>query len=111
MKNGDIPHENIQASGYITKGDGWSFYPWLGRLNSEGEKKFWAEWGYKADPWIQADIGYQTSVAGVITQGDGNQEDKTPVWVTTLKVSTFKNSTKDNEVFVKGADGNVKVSP
>ena len=98
-----IPDENIKASGTLN-----NWHAWKGRLNGE---KFWAENGNKVEPWIQADIGYQTKVSGVITQGDGNQQDNTPDWVTTLKVSTFKNSTNEVEEFVKDANGNVTVSP
>ena len=97
-----IPDENIQASGSFG-----NLHAWEERLNGA---KFWAEKGNKVAPWIQADIGYQTSVSGVITQGDGKQVDKTPDWVTTLKVSTFKISTDDEEVFVKNVNGTVKVS-
>ena len=113
MENGDIPDENIQASGYFTTINGWSFFPWRGRLNSDGERgklEFWAERGYNSTPWIQADLGYQIYVSGVITQGEGLLPDETPDWVTTLKVSTFKNSDNDEEVFVTDMDGEVMVS-
>ena len=63
MENGDIPNENIEASHQ------YSSYPASkARLNGI---KFWACAGSLASPWIQADIGYQTYVSGVITQGDG----------------------------------------
>ena len=48
-------------------------------------------------PWIQADIGYQTCVSGVITQGDGLTIDDD--WITSISVSTFL-TTNGVETFV-----------
>ena len=101
VENGDIPDGNISASDHITK-----YEPWKARLNGEG---FGACYGYDVEPWIQADVGNQIHVSGVITQGDGgigsgNTED----WVTSLKVST-KMTPHDDEVFVT-ENGTVKVS-
>ena len=59
-------------------------------------------------PWIQADIGHQTNISGVVTQGDGGVGHEH--WVTKIKVSTFLMSTNDAEVFVADGDGNVIVS-
>ena len=108
MENGDIPNVNIQASSYYETRD-----PWKGRLNG---LSFWSCAGHFIAPWIQADIGYQTYVSGVITQGDGgdmytNGRDGTTVdWVTSLKVSTFSMSNSDQEVFVTDEESNIKVS-
>ena len=101
VTDGDIPNENIQASDHHANHDAWK-----GRLNGTS---LWIVKGDRVNPWIQADIGYQTFVSGVITQGDGDQKDNKPDWVTTFKVSTFKISTSDEEVFVSDEDGSVKV--
>ena len=61
MENGNIPNENIKTS-HVGRD------PWEARLNGP---KFWACSGDIVAPWIQADIGYQTYVSGVITQGGG----------------------------------------
>ena len=101
VENSYIPNENIQASN-----DYRGFEPWKARLNGEG---FWAAAGNLVKPWIQADLGYQTRVSGVITQGDGGiGTGVTEDWVTSLKVST-KMTPQDDEVFVT-EDGTVKVS-
>ena len=108
MESSDIPDVNIQASNYYTDRE-----PWRGRLNG---LSFWSCEGRFLAPWIQADIGYQTNVSGVITQGDGgdmytNGRDGTTVdWVTSLKVSTFLMSDSDQEAFVTDEEGNIKVS-
>ena len=100
MKNSDIPDANIQAStyeGHPAKN---------GRLF--GALPPWSAPRSTSNPWIQADIGYQTNVSGVVTQGDegwGN----VPDWVTTLKVSTFKVNTTNVEEFVTDESGEVKV--
>ena len=95
MENGDIPDENIQALAIYS-----SSYPaHNGRLNS-ASSVYWAARGSTQEPWIQADIGYQTYVSGVATQGvpDG-------CWTTSIKVSTFYMTTNDNEMYVS-EDGN-----
>ena len=98
MENGDIPNEKHQYSSYPAS---------KARLNGI---KFWACAGSLASPWIQADIGYQTYVSGVITQGDGGiVSGITADWVTSLKVSTFTMSTDDQEVFITDGVGNAKV--
>ena len=78
MENGDIPDANIQA--IVST---YSDYPARnGRLSGT---QLWSVPGSVSNPWIQADIGYQTYVSGVVTQGDGGHY--SPDWVTTLKVS------------------------
>ena len=102
MESGDIPDANIQAVSY-------DFYPANnGRLNCEPPG--WTLYGPSfQSPWIQADIGYQTYVSGVVTQGNGGFSDVAN-WVTTPKVSTFEVNTNDAEEFVKDDNGHVKVS-
>ena len=101
MENYDIPDEDIQASSEDAKdGD----YARNARLNG-GSK-----WEVISDPqpWIQADIGYQTYVSGVITQGDGYTgvlPGTYADWVTSFNVSTFLTSTDDTEVFVVNEHG------
>ena len=102
MKSGEIPDVNIKAS---------SFYdtrpPEYGRLDAPTS---WTIGISVSSPWIQADIGYQTNVSGVITQGAGGGG-RVANWVTSLKVSTFKiNDTGDAEEFVRDDNGLVKVN-
>ena len=97
MEDGSIPNENIQASSVYS-----SFYASRARLNGA----FWAADPNDIQPWIQADIGYQTYVSEVVTQGDGSYKN----WVTSLKVSTFKMSTNDTEIFVKDPNGQIMVN-
>ena len=102
MENRDILNDNIQAASTIDP----IYHPaWYARLNGDS---CWSGTGTTA--WIQADIGYQTYVSGVVTQGDGAVGE--PHWVTSIKVSTFPVSSedKDTEVFVKDGDGNHIVS-
>lgn len=92
MIDGKIPDENIQASSTKWPSD----HPaWRARLNGNS---YWV--GEGEQPWIQADVGYQSYVSGVMTQGDGGVGDY-PDWVTSIKVSTFSVNTNDTEVFIK----------
>ena len=103
MENGDIPDENIRASHEHSKNPAKK-----GRLNG---KSFWSTYRdtYPSNQsWIQADIGYQTPISGVATQGDGQLEHAE--WVTSLKVSTFLMNPSDDEVFIKDSKGNAMVS-
>ena len=100
MKNGDIPNENIKASSFE-----YIYYSYKARLNGP------STWGadYSAvKPWVQADIGYQTYISGVITQGDGGAGSID--WVTAIKISTFAMTTNDPETFVADENGQVIVS-
>ena len=101
MENGDIPDENIQASSEYSS---YNMHAYKARLNAA------TAWAANNDiPWIQADIGYQTYISGVITQGDngyGGFDD----WVTSFKVSTFFTSNEDAEVFVADENGSALVS-
>ena len=99
MKSGDIPDANIQAIASSIH-----FPVRNGRLDS---RPAWTVSGSVSNPWIQADIGYQTYVSGVVTQGDGGHYQ--PDWVTTLKVSS-KVNINDEEEFVADDSGQVKVS-
>ena len=101
MENGDIPNANIQASSEYK-----TYYGWKARLNGDST---WAAIGSDPTPWIQANIGYQTYVSGVITQGDG-RAGNTLEWVTSMKISTFLMSTSNEEKFVKNEEGAVTVS-
>ena len=106
MENGDIVDENIMASSEF-KYDSKTFFAHLARLN---EPSTWV--AYSHQPWIQADIGYQTYVSGVITQGAGEvgRDSGYAEWVSSIKLSTFSmNTTNDEEVFVKNSNGEVKV--
>ena len=97
VENGDIPDGNIQASSiYNING---LYHAHKGRLNAGSS---WAAPGHQ--PWIQADVGYQTYVSGVATQGYGNS------WVTSIKVSTFYMTTTDDEIFVSDGGGLAKVN-
>ena len=113
MENGDIPDVNITASSEFilpknsTDGDG-NGYAREARLN--GKSCWRAHLSSTEKPWIQANIGYQTYVSGVVTQGDGGVGGKNNRdWVKTLKVSAFSISINDTEVFVKNDSGEVKV--
>ena len=90
MENGDIPDANIVSSDGNQKG----------RLNTPYAFELTpSQITSGNDPWIQADIGYQTCVSGVRTQGDG--ETDAPDWVTLFWVSTFQTSTTSAQVFIK----------
>ena len=86
MENGDIPDANIMTSDGNQKG----------RLNTANA----FERSSGNDPWIQADIGYQTCVSGVVTQGDGESGDDAD-WVTLFWISTFQTSTASTQVFIR----------
>ena len=99
MENENIPDANIQASAIHSS----AFPAHNGRLNA-------LPYGWLAplsanQPWIQADLGYQTYVSGVATQGD-------PIhgWVTSFKVSTFKMTTANDEIYVSETGGVAKVN-
>ena len=96
MENGDIPDGNIQASSYYSG----AYPPHNGRLNGGS---YW--YAYKDNqPWIQADIGYQTYVSGVATQGGSGC-----CRVTSFNVSTFYMTTDDDEMYISEDSGIVKV--
>ena len=101
MENGDIQDKNIRASSEVDNHNAWQarlnygLYAWAGT----GEQQ----------PWIQADIGYQTYVSGVVTQGDGDFDSGND-YVSSITVSTFLLSGSAEEVFVKDRQGEVKVS-
>ena len=107
MENGSIPDESIKASSEFINKNKHKGYARQARLNGI---YWWRANGTLVEPWIQADIGYQTNVSGVVTQGDGNVGGEKPDWVSTLKVSTFFMSTNDTEVFVQYSNGTAIVS-
>ena len=85
MKDGDIPNGNIRASSYYN-----NHYPYYARLDGYG---FWKVFDSRS-PWIQADIGYQTYVTGVATQGVGSAR------VTSFAVAAFLKTTSDDPILV-----------
>ena len=103
MENNDIPDGNIKAS---STSDPDINQPFNARLNG---LSCWAGLKGEISPWIQADIGYQTSVSGVVTQGGGGTGNNLH-WVTSFNVSTFSMSVSDTEVFIKNEDGTPIVS-
>ena len=102
MKSDDIPNGNIKASSTYSQ----DFEAYKARLNSFSP--WWAEES-AVEPWIQADLGYQTHVSGLITQGDGGFGDNAD-WITSFKISTFEQSLSDGEVFIINGDGSDMVS-
>ena len=105
MENGDIPDENIWATSTLLTHPPNLYIAGKGRLNGPST---WVAHQHDDYPWIQAIIGYQTYVSGLVTQGGGSLA--SGHWVKTLKVSTFAMSTNDAEVFVKDEQGRVKVN-
>ena len=97
VENGDIPDENLEASHWLTSWPGYT--PENGRLNGPDA---WAVPFAVYNPWIQVDIGYLTSVLGLLTQS-GNSN-----WISKLKVSTFR-AVDGPEVFIKDDNGVDKV--
>ena len=91
MESYDIPDENVKASSTYSS----TFPPRDGRLNVPN--KAWFAGQQESEPWIQANIGYQTHVSSVATQGYAGN------YVKTFKVSTFLSSLDDEEEFVKEA--------
>ncbi|XP_072017210.1 uncharacterized protein [Amphiura filiformis] len=102
MTNNTIPDENIQASSELSS----TYVASKGRLN--GPSAWVAANGQTGPIWIQADIGYQTYVSGVITQGDGKPN--YPDYVTSFSVSTFR-TTGANEMFVEDQNGIAIIFP
>ncbi|XP_072048339.1 lactadherin-like [Amphiura filiformis] len=102
MESGEIGDADITASAAIAGTPSKD-----ARLNAVG--------AWEADDstveWIQADIGYQTYVSGVITQGDGGAAGSRNNWVTSFKVSTFLSTINDTEVFVRNQDGTEMIFP
>ena len=93
MKNGDIPDANIQASYGSSKGRLCGGSPFEARVTG--------------NPWIQANIGYQTRVSGVVTQGDGERD--AADWVTSFWVSTSPTSSANALIYIQ-ENGQRKVS-
>ena len=101
VENGDIPDANFAASDWHT-GPYNDFYPHRARLNGS---LCWAV-NQGTSPWVQVDIGYTTSLSGLLSQGyKGKQTD---FWITKIKVSTFSAS-GDEEVFIKDENGDDQV--
>ena len=98
MENGDIPDANFEASHSSTSAH-------YARLNNS--PTLWLVDGDISSPWIEVDIGYSTSVSGLLTQGY-KWNRIAEYWITKLKVSTFT-SADDAEVFIKDGNGADKV--
>ena len=86
VENGDIPDANFEASSNTNAA-------YKARLNRA------IEWSTSSgsSPWIKVDIGYSTSVSGLLTQGGGGNG---AGWISKLTVSTFI-AANDPEVFIK----------
>ena len=95
MENSDIPDANIMASQGNEKG----------RLNAQ--IPFYLSRAL-SDPWVQANIGYQTCVSGLVTQGDGGHSGADD-WVTSFWVSTYQVDLTSTQTFIK-ENGQNKVS-
>ena len=102
MENGDIPNEGIKASTETSSSPAKN-----ARLNGDGK---WSAVTTEVQPWIQADIQYQTYVYGLLTQGDGDKSQQD--WITSFKVSTFleDSDNEETQTFVRDEDGNIIVS-
>ncbi|XP_072037163.1 lactadherin-like [Amphiura filiformis] len=111
MESGEIRDGAIEAS------DSFLLFPAANaRLNGDGA---WAAHDFYGIPpftdpttqWIQANIGYETNVSAVITQGDGGAGILADGWVRSFKVSTFL-SADGNEMFVMNqTDGTAMIFP
>ena len=77
------------------------YLPKYARLNGPSH---WQA-GTESNRWIQADLGYQTYVFGVVTQGDGGVGGRSFDWITSFSISTFLERTTDPEIYVKESGG------
>ena len=103
MEDKTIPDENIRAS----SGKSTKRHITDARLNGDS---WWRSVGIVSE-WIQADIGYQTYVSAVITQGQEEEDPSISDWVTLFQISIFLTSNTDAEqIFIKDDEGNVMVS-
>ena len=89
-----IPDSNIQASSFSAS----DRLPEYARLNGFSH---WQSNQSDSKPWIQADLGYQTQVSGVVTQGDGGIGGPSIDFIKSFSVSTFLEKTSDPEMYVK----------
>ncbi|XP_072048369.1 lactadherin-like isoform X2 [Amphiura filiformis] len=109
MNNDDIRDGDIKASAALV-----SYEAVHARLDGNGA---WVAPGgtpfllaYKTQ-WIEANIGYQTHVSGIITQGDAAVFKTIGSWVSSFKVSYFL-SVNGNEMFVMDqSGGSAKIFP
>ena len=100
MKDRSIPDANIRASsehtGYAAR-----------NARHDGDQAWVAR--STTNQWIEADIGYLTSVSGIVTQGDGGNGDSDD-WVTKLMVSTkLSSDVVGDGIFIQGDNGEDKV--
>ena len=89
-----IPDSNIEASS-ISASDR---LPEYARLNGPS---YWQGNSSDSNPWIQADLGYQTQISGVVTQGGGGEGGDSLDFITSFSVSTFFEKTSNPEMYVK----------
>ncbi|XP_072049211.1 uncharacterized protein [Amphiura filiformis] len=115
MKSGDIRDGDIKASAAIVLFE--AEHARLGGNGAWAANDFYLQVFPPASVyttrWIQANIGYQTFVSGVITQGYGGIFELVGVyvWVSSFKVSTFL-SVNGNEMFVMDqSSGSAKIFP
>ena len=102
VENDDIPNEGVHTSSSES-----CCRAWKARLNGPNK---WSAPASEVEPWIQADINYQTYVSGVLTQGDGDAGSKAGDWITSFNVSTFLVNSDSVQMFVQDDNGNVLVS-
>jgi len=95
MNDYSILDDNLKASADRDERD--ATYARLDR--NKNNLRSWAAFGSEVEPWVQADLGYQTSVSGIITQGCGHPAYS--CWVTSVKVSYFVYSDTGDELFVE----------
>ena len=89
-----IPDSHIQASSFSAP----DRLPKYARL--DGPSHWQANDSY-SNHWIQVDLGYQTMVTGVVTQGDGGVGGNSTDFIKSFSVSTFFKKTSDPEMYVK----------
>lgn len=96
MESGKIKNQSITASSYYPQ-----YPPWSARLRS-GISKGWYAFPYDPLPWIQVDLGKQTWLKGVATQGK----------MFSMYVTSYKLAYSQDQVtwfYYRGDSDNVKV--
>lgn len=98
MESGNIKNQSITASSYYPQ-----YPPWAARLRS-GISKGWYAFPYDPLPWIQVDLGKQTWLKGVATQGK----------MFSMYVTSYKLAYSQDQVtwfYYRGDSDNDKVGP
>ncbi|XP_038060597.1 lactadherin-like [Patiria miniata] len=110
MEDGRIPDASITASSIWENSAG--FVPARARLNlqdtSGGAGAGWCNDGASdnTNPWIQADLGCNATITGVITQGRGDYHE----WVTQFKVAYSNDGQEWTDVTDDGSSTPMKFS-